>query len=317
MGSTLGATTLRSTSATPHGITVTDLLLLVMALIWGVNFVVVKFATSVFAPLAFNALRVGLAVVVLGAIVQVGAHALPRGRDLRALLGLGFLGNGAYQILFHEGISRTRAGDAALLIAAAPAFMAIIGWLRGSERTAPRGVAGIVLSLVGILLVVFGDSAAGVAGGSAIIGDLLILVACLCWSLYTVLLQPFTERVDGIPLSAVTMAGGAVPLLLVSLPSLARTEWSSVTPGAWSAVAYSGLLALALAYLFWYRGVKVLGPTRTGMYANLQPVITLVAAWATIGETPHLLQLIGAGCIMGGLVLTRIGRPRITTPVAE
>lgn len=304
-------------SVSQRRVTTTDGLLLLMALIWGVNFAVVKFATGAFAPLAFNMLRIGLAVVVLFSIVALGGHALPRGRDRLALLGLGTLGNGLYQVLFIEGIARTRAGDAALLIAAAPALMAIIGWLRGSERTPPRGVAGIVLSLAGIALVVFGDADAVDGVASRLTGDALILAGCVCWSMYTVLLKPYTERIEGIPLSAVTMAGGAVPLLLVSLPSLARTDWGAVTPGAWAAVAYSGLFALALAYLFWYRGVKTLGPTRTGMYSNLQPVIALAVAWATLGETPRLPQLAGAACILSGLVLTRLSSPASTATVCE
>ena len=113
------------------------------------------------------------------------------------------------------------------------------------------------------------------------------------------------------------MAGGLIPVFLVALPSLARTDWPAVSVGAWSAVAYSGLFALTLAYLFWYRGVKVLGPTRTGMYSNLQPVIALAVAWATLGETAHLPQLAGAVCIMTGLLLTRLSSPASTATVCE
>jgi drug/metabolite transporter (DMT)-like permease len=317
MASTLHAAHTQAPSITPRRITATDGLLLLMALIWGVNFAVVKFATGVLPPLAFNMLRIGLAVMVLFGISILAGHTLPRSRDRVALLGLGMLGNGLYQVFFIEGIARTRAGDAALLIAAAPALMATIGWLRGSERTRPRGVAGIALSLAGIALVVFGDAGAGAGGSSRFLGDAFILAGCVCWSLYTVLLKPYTERIEGIPLSAVTMAGGAVPLVLVSASSLARTDWQAVTPGAWGAVAYSGLFALALAYLFWYRGVKTLGPTRTGMYSNLQPVIALVVAWATLGETPRLPQLAGAACILSGLVLTRLSSPASMATVCE
>jgi drug/metabolite transporter (DMT)-like permease len=102
------------------------------------------------------------------------------------------------------------------------------------------------------------------------------------------------------------MVGGAVPLVLVSLPALATTRWETIGVGGWAAVGYSGLFALVVAYLFWYRGVRLLGPTRTAMYANLQPIIALGVAWATLHETPHLLQLVGAACIMGGLLLTRL-----------
>ena len=313
MASTFRVAAGRPSEAAPAGFTATDFLLLCMALIWGVNYAVVKFGAGQVAPLVFNGVRVVLASLVLVGIVMLGAQAWPRGRTLWALLGLGVLGNGLYQYLFIEGIARTRAGDAALILAAAPAFMAIIGRLRGTEHTGAIGVAGIVLSLTGIGLVVFGDSEGG-ARAASLTGDLLLLLACLCWSLYTVFLRPYTERVDGITLSAVTMVGGAVPLALVAIPSMLRTQWSTIGFGGWAAVAYSGLFALVVAYLFWYRGVRTLGPTRSAMYANLQPIIALGVAWATLHETPHLLQVVGAACIMGGLLLTRLQAAPVNPP---
>ena len=313
MASTLPVTAEREAQAAPSGLTVTDLLLLCMACIWGVNYAVVKFGASQIEPLVFNSVRVVLASVVLVGIVVASGQQWPRGRELAALLGLGVLGNGLYQFLFIEGIARTRAGDAALILAAAPAFMAIIGRLRGTEHTGATGIAGIALSLAGISLVVFGDTGGG-ARNVSLLGDLLLLVACLCWSLYTVFLRPYTERVDGVTLSAVTMIGGAVPLVLVSVPALRQMQWSTVGFGGWTAVAYSGLFALVLAYLFWYRGVRTLGPTRSAMYANLQPIIALGVAWATLHETPHLLQLVGAACIMGGLLLTRLQAAPVNPP---
>lgn len=295
---------LRSISA-PAGVTVTDLLLLVMALIWGVNYIVAKYGTQVFAPLAFNCARIGLATVVLWSIVLLRGQALPRRTDLLMLLGLGALGNGLYQILFVEGLARIRASDMALVLAASPAIMALIARLRGVERTGLRGVAGIALSLSGIALVVFGAQG-DAAGSSTSLGYLLTIGACLCWCTYSVLLKPLTERVDGITLSAVTMTGGLLPMIVVGAPSLIATRWSLVGPAAWGAVAYSGVLALVVAYLFWYRGVRVLGPTRAAMYGNLQPIFAIAVAWAVLGEAPRAMQIAGAACIMSGLLLTRL-----------
>ena len=96
---------------------------------------------------------------------------------------------------------------------------------------------------------------------------LLVLAACLSWAAYTVLVKQYTERVDGIVLSALTMVGGAIPLALLASPSLAGVAWGPVGPAAWGAIAFSGLGALVIAYLFWYRGVRTLGPTRTAMYS--------------------------------------------------
>ena len=287
------------------GLSVTDLLLLCMALIWGLNFIVVKFATGVFAPLAFNSTRILLAVIVLWTIFLARRLPLPAGRDILIMLALGALGNGLYQILWVEGMARTRASDAALLVAASPAFIEMLGWLRGHERAGVRGMSGIALSLAGIGLVVTG--AAHAAGGhSTFAGNAFILGSVLCWSVYSVYLRPLTQRVDGLTLSAVTMTGGIVPMLIAAAPSLASTNWSTVPRAGWAAIAYSGLLALVVAYLFWYRGVRVLGPTRASMYSNLQPLVAMLAAWPLLGETPRALQLMGALCIIGGLLLTRM-----------
>jgi drug/metabolite transporter (DMT)-like permease len=73
----------------------------------------------------------------------------------------------------------------------------------------------------------------------------------------------------------------------------------------WAALLYSAVFALVIAYYFWYRGVRVIGPTRTAMYSNLQPVIAVLMAWALLHETPTAWQSVGAVSIMSGLLLTR------------
>ena len=305
MASTLYVETPERTRSVPAGFSATDLLLLFMALIWGVNFIVVKFATGVFAPLAFNSVRILLAVVILWTIVLVRRDPLPDKRMILGMLALGALGNGLYQILWVEGMARTRASDAALLVAASPAFIEMLGWARGSERVGVRGIIGIAISLFGIGLVVSG-AANGVSGQSTWAGNAFILGSVLCWAVYSVSLRPFTEKVDGLTLSAVTMTGGIVPMVIVGAPSLVATNWGAVSGAGWAAVAYSGVLALVVAYLFWYRGVRVLGPTRASMYSNLQPLFAMAAAWLLLNEAPRMLQLAGAACIIGGLVLTRL-----------
>ena len=214
------------------------------------------------------------------------------------------LGNGVYQVLFVEGLTLTRAGDAAIVMATSPALIAIVGRIHGSERVGARAAAGMLLSMSGIAWVVLGGAHAGVKG-SSIGGDLLIFAGLFCWAVYAILLTPYTRRVDGVTLSAYTMLGGMLVVVSVALPELARTAWGSVPPRAWGAIAFSGLGALVVAYLFWYRGVRVIGPTRTAMNSNLQPVFALLMAWAMLAETPTVWQGVGVASVTVGLLLTR------------
>ncbi len=289
---------------THHRVWVTDLLLLLMATIWGINFSVVKYGTEAIAPLAFNGVRVAIAAVTLLLLVRLQGRRLPPRRQLWSLVGLGVLGNGLYQIFFVEGISRTRAGNASLVMAAGPALIAFAGRFYGVEKVHLRGYVGIALSIAGIGVVMSGTAAAQV-GDASVQGDFLIFCGAVTWAVYTVLLKPITHHVDGVTVSALTMLGGAVPLLAAASPALVRTPWTSLPLPVWLAIGYSAIFALVIAYLIWYRGIRLIGPTRTSMYSNLQPIIAVLVAWAALGEVPTLAQGIGAAFVMAGLLLTR------------
>src|SRR5687768_8590336 len=167
------------------GVTVTDLLLVLMALIWGVNIAVVKYGTDHLAPLAYNGVRVAIAALALLAIAAAMRKPWPGRRTVLTLMLLGVLGNGLYQLLFIEGIAHTLAGNAALVLAATPAFVALFGWMRGIERVSRRGMIGIVISILGIGLVIGGRAPIG-GGTATIFGDLLVLGGCFCWAAFTV-----------------------------------------------------------------------------------------------------------------------------------
>jgi len=163
---------------------------------------------------------------------------------------------------------------------------------------------GIALSILGIGIVMSGTAAATI-GDASLLGDGLIFCGAVSWAVYTVLLKPLTHRIDGVTVSAFTMLGGAVPLIAVASPAIRRTPWATLPIGVWMAIGYSAIFALVIAYLIWYRGIKFIGPTRTAMYSNLQPIIAVLVAWAALGEVPTIAQGAGAAFVMAGLLLTR------------
>jgi drug/metabolite transporter (DMT)-like permease len=281
-----------------------DALLFLMASIWAVNYSVLKFATGLVAPLALNAIRIPLA----GAIQLLLSRSLRlpavSPRDRLALLRLGMLGNGLYQIFFILGVARARVATTVLVLASGPALAALIGKWRGSERVESRGWAGIALQLAGVSLVVSAAAGNG-RGGDSLLGGLLVLAAATCWALYTVLVQPYTERLPGLDVGAYAMLGGAPVVLIAGGPLLAQVRWTELPSAAYGAIAYSTLGAMLVAYLIWYKGVSVLGPTRTSMYSNLQPPLAMLVAWIWLGEVPSARQVAGAAAITAGLVLAR------------
>ena len=138
----------------------TDTLLILMSTIWAVNFSVIKYATKFLSPLAFTGLRVSIAGTLLLLIAFAQRRPWPPRRDIMSLIMLGVIGNGLYQILFVEGLARTRVGNAVLIVAAAPAFITVLSRLTGIERVRRRTLAGVALSICGVALVVYGSARA-------------------------------------------------------------------------------------------------------------------------------------------------------------
>ncbi|MEP7380243.1 MAG: DMT family transporter [Gemmatimonadota bacterium] len=283
---------------------VTDVLLLLMAIIWGVNFSVIKYGTQFIVPLAFNGTRIPIAAATqLGLSAALRLERVPRALAWRLML-LGMLGNGAYQILFIMGVVRTRVATAALILAATPAFIAMLGRLSGTETLTARQWAGIALQIIGCSTVVMG-SARGASGTDSFAGGALLLGAALSWAIYSVALRKLNARVHTLQLGGYTMLGGAVVTVVVALPAMLATDWGQLPLGAVAAILYSAIIAMVFAYLFWYRGLRVLGATRTAVYSNLQPVFAAIVAYFAFHEVPTLPQGIGAIFVISGLLLTR------------
>jgi drug/metabolite transporter (DMT)-like permease len=282
----------------------TDVGMLLLALIWGVNFPVLKYATAEIPPVPFTALRVIIAGLVMFAIAASRRQQWPARREALMLIALGVVGHGFYQLLFINGLSRTKVGNAALIVAAAPAFIALASRARGIERLRPRNLAGVALSIAGVGLVVLGSTGPARTDAS-LLGTTLVFFGVLCWTAYTVLLQPFVRSTDPTQIAALSMIGGIIPLLFVAPVAFANLDWHRVPVGAWIGLLYSSVISMGVAYLFWYRGLKVLGPTRTSVYTNLQPAIAITIAWIFLHDVPTVWQGLGTGTIMTGILLTR------------
>lgn len=285
-----------------------DLAILVLVLIWGTNFSVVKLALREISPLAFNALRFVLASVILAAFLRPSGSMLKVERgDIPTFIGLGLLGNVLYQMLFIFGVDWTLAGNAALMLATVPIFVSLFSTMRRHETIGRTGWAGVLMSVSGIGLIVWGGTRGLQFGADTVRGDITMLAAAVAWSAYTVGAAPLVQRYGPLKATAGTMWIGTVVLVLISTPSLLAQEWSEVSAGAWAGVVFSGALSIALAYIIWYYGVRHLGSSRTAVYSNTVPIVALLVAWATLGETPTLIQLAGAAAIVGGVLLSRLG----------
>jgi drug/metabolite transporter (DMT)-like permease len=261
--------------------------LMVMAVIWAVNFSIAKVALEELSPLAFNALRFPLAAALLYVVLRSrGTVPLPARAEWPRVLALGVLGNLLYQMCFIFGLDRTTVGH---------------------ERVRPRVWLGVFATFGGILLVVLGGHAQVEAGGNTLAGDLIMFGASLTWAFYTVGSRPLVERYGALPTTAWTLWIGTAGLVLAGLVDAVRTDLQQVSVLTWLAVLYAGVLSIGVAYIIWYYGVAVLGNTRTSTYSNVVPVIALLTAWLVLGEVPTAAQIAGTAVILTGVSVAQSG----------
>lgn len=279
-----------------------------LAVIWGINFPLIKAALEIVPPLAFNALRFPLAALALFVLMRRrGTRTRIERRHLAAIVGLGVLGHVVYQFLFIVGVARTSAGNASLVLATSPAWTVLLSVVTGQERPPSRVWTGVAATIAGMALVVVGGRGLSL-GTDTLTGDLIMMLSAVAWAAYTVGSRPLVRRYGAMPVTAWTLWIGTVGVVGLGAPSLAGQDLATYSTGLWFTVIYAGVLSISVAYALWNRGVQRLGNSRTAVYSNLVPVVALAAAWVGLGERPGALQIVGAAVILWGLRLTRAPR---------
>jgi drug/metabolite transporter (DMT)-like permease len=296
-----------------------DFLLLLMTLIWGTNYAIVKSAFREIDPQAFNALRMVLASAVMTATSGVarrsGLHDIfhtpaPVTRsDWLRLAWLGLVGHCFYQYLFVGGLARTSVANGALLVSSTPIVITILSTLSRHERPGLLHWAGTLLSALGLYVVV-GHGAH--IGGASMRGDMMLMGAVFCWALYTMGARPLMERHSPVGVTALSMViGTAIYVPLVS-PHLALVPWSAVSAAVWGKLFYSSIFALCVSYTIWYAAVKQIGSARTSVYSNLLPIVAMVTAYLWLHEPIGAAKTLGATAVLAGVALARAGTFRRT-----
>ncbi len=319
-----------------------DSLLLFMVLVWGANYSLMKAVLPELPARAFNAIRLMIASsVYLGAVAAVWARGVPRdamvvdpdapsrrlaartlgvsalsGREWGQIAFTGLVGHFVYQAAFIEGLARTTAANAALLIGASPIALSMLSLAAGQDRPCRWHWTGLALSSAGVYLVV--ERAASAQAG-AWRGDALMLASVACWAVYTVATRPLLGRHSPLLVTALSMAIGTLFFVPWAWPGLRAVEWARVPLWAWAGVAVSAIFALNLAYLIWYIAVQRRGPAQVSVWSNVVPLTGMGFAWLLLDERIGLVRIGGAALILAGVALTRVAgsRPRVTDPPSE
>jgi len=289
--------------------------LVLVAIIWGGTFIAGRVAaTEMPAPTAalWRYLIACGALLLLSWRLEGGLPVLSRQQWVGVIL-LGMTGVAAYNLLFMFGLERVPASRGSLIMAFNPVATLLGAALFLGEPLTRYRVAGILLALLGVSIVLGHGHPLQLFTGHVGIGEVALLGCAMAWATYTLLGKRILQGLS--PLAATTYAaltGVAILAIAAALSGDLIVPQASLT--GWICLAYLGVFGTAVAFVWFYDGVKVLGPARTAVFINLVPVAAVTLGVLLLGEPLEMSMLSGGVLVILGVFI--INRPTAPAPAA-
>lgn len=276
--------------------TLAVLALLLTMLIWGSAWVFMRSLALSMSAENSVALRYALiATINLAGLAMLGSWRIRREHWGRFLI-TGLIGMGGYNAFVSFGLALVPAGIGSTVSMTEPLMIAVLAWGLLGERLSPAIFLGIGLASVGTLVLFWDDLTAATATAISPRGFAYLLLACFCWSLYTILTRPLLQAYDSFTVTAATIVL-ATPLLvgladdsLIDIAArLDNRQWLEVI---WMVLA-SGILGTVL----WNYGSKILSGAATASFLYLMPIVAVAGGALVLGE-PVTLPVVAGGLLI-------------------
>ena len=250
-------------------------------------------------PLAIGSLRFGIGFLFLLPLALAKGEAWPTRRDWPGVAGLGVLFFTLFPALFNASLIFTTAARGALALSTLPLLTMVVGAALGREALTMRKTAGVLIAMCGVALALLSGLAAAPAGAWR--GDLLMVGAALCMSLYSIWSKPFIGRAGPISFSASAMGVGALCLILISLGRGGFEPVAAFGPSQWGAAFYLGAFGAALTFYLWSLALKHTTPTRVAISVTVNPITASLVGALLLGEPVGLHLAAGIVTVFAGI----------------
>ena len=287
------------------------LFLVITMLCWAGNFVIGRAVHGDIPPLSMSFWRWAATTAVLLPLAgrEVWAERAVILHHWRLVTVLAAVGIAIYHACVYTALSMTTAINVSLVFAISPVVIPMVSYLLDRERISRRQMAGIALSLGGVVAIITRADGAVLMGLRFNAGDLWMVVGVAMWALFAVLLPRCPARVSAMGLLLVLSALGTLMLAPFYAWEVAARGGFAVTPESVLSIAYVAVFAGVIALTLWNRAVAEVGPAKAGLFTHLTPVFAVVLAIVLLGETLQPYHVAGTAFIVLGIFLT-ITAPR-------
>ena len=280
--------------------------LLFMAIFWGGTFIAGRVVAAQMGPYSAAFLRFALASVLLAITLRnrEGTLTLPPRKILGSLLILGLTGIFIYNVLFFKSLKLIAAGRAAVIVATNPIFIALFSALFLGDKINLLAVTGILTSVSGALLVITRGKISTLLSSGIGWGEAYVFGCVASWVVFSLVGKTVMKSLS--PLHSITYASivGTVALFFPALNEGLLREATTQAPTVWLSISYLSVFGTVLGFLWYYEGIRELGPARAALFINFVPVSAVFLAYLIIDEPVGLSLLVGTVLVTAGVYLT-------------
>jgi drug/metabolite transporter (DMT)-like permease len=267
--------------------------------LWASAFVAIRHLGHDFSAGALSLGRLLVGSVALGVVALSRGVPRPSRRDWLALLAIGVLWFGVYNLALNQGERHVDAGTAAMLIQISPVLIALLATLFLGERFTGWLAVGLALAFAGVVLI--GVSQPG--GHNDLVGVALCLVAALVYSISLVVQKPLVARLSALHVTWLACTIGAVACLPFTGQLVHDTSDASASDLWW--VIYLGVFPTAIAFTTYAFALRHMTAGNLGITTYLVPPLTIFLGWVFLGEVPPTMAYAGGALALVGVAVSR------------
>ena len=285
-----------------------------VCIVWGTTYLAIRIAVETIPPMLLTAIRFTIAGVVILAIARWrGERASLDGRTLINLAVIGFLMVAVGNLAVVWAEQWVPSGMAALLVATAPFWMAILeAFRKGGERLDLRGALGMLIGFLGVGLLVTPKGAGSPIDMHFILGAIAIQIGSFGWQLGSVRGKYAIKHVPLLTSAAMQMLFGGIATGIVGLATGEASRFS-VTPRTLTALVYLTVFGSIIAYSAYVYALAHMRTTHMSLYAYINPLVAVILGWLILNERLTIVSVIAMFVILAGVALVQTSRNR---PVA-
>lgn len=297
---TAGSAPLRGRHVSPF------LLLTLTPFFWACNWIVGRGLATSIPPMAMTFYRWLFAILILAPFAwpHVRRDWPVMWKNRRSMLLLGVVGVGSHNALAYLGLNFTTAVNGVILNSFIPVMIITLSWIFLRQRLSAIQLAGVTVSLSGVLAILSRGSLETLRTLTLNRGDLFVIGSMLLWSIYTICLRWKPPGLNMLSFLLVIACVGDTVILPFYLVEMALGFRASFTALNVTALVSVALFSSVLAYIFWNRGVEQVGASVAGLFVHLMPVFGTILAWIFLDEKLQAFHIAGIALILTGIYVT-------------